>query len=132
MKPYMVSLTTYGVVMAYDEENAVAVAAHYTKEIQEEYWEPVINVCGEVKGEADYDHGWDGECIPYGGDNETRLSQLVGDKGGARTENARDGVDALADEVDYLKRKLGALEQQALTQALEIARMRGDGGRHDK
>ena len=132
MKPYMVSLTTYGVVMADDEEHALFVAKGIKKEIQEEYWEAVINVCGEIKGEADYAHGWDGECIPYGGDDETRLSQLVGKKGIDRKENARDGADALADEVDYLKRKLGALEQQALIQALEITRLRGNGGRNDK
>ena len=38
---------------------------------------PEIDVRGEVRSPKDLREGWDIECIPYGGDGNTRLSALL-------------------------------------------------------
>ena len=77
MKPYMVEITTYGVVMAEDEAHAHQVADSYKREILGDDWNPRIEVDGVVVKVDDLSHGWDGECIPYGGDGNTTLAALL-------------------------------------------------------
>lgn len=77
MKPYMVEIRTYGVVMAEDESHARSVADDYKRDIFNDDWNPSIDVDGEVVSVEKLGHGWDGECIPYGGDGNTRLNALV-------------------------------------------------------
>lgn len=77
MKPYMVEITTYGVVMAEDEVHAHQVADSYKREIFGDDWNPRIEVDGAVVKVEDLAHGWDGECIPYGGDGNTKLADLL-------------------------------------------------------
>lgn len=77
MKPYMVEITTYGVVMAEDEAHAHQVADSYKREIFGADWNPRIEVDGAVVKVEDLAHGWDGECIPYGGDGNTKLADLL-------------------------------------------------------
>lgn len=38
---------------------------------------PEIDVAGEVKGLDRLPEGWDPMCLPYGGDGETRLKDLL-------------------------------------------------------
>jgi hypothetical protein len=73
----MVEITTYGVVMAEDEAHAYHVADSYKREIFGDDWSPRIEVAGAVVEVADLAHGWDGECIPYGGDGCTMLGELM-------------------------------------------------------
>ena len=77
MKPYMIEITTYGVVMADDEAHARQVADSYKREIFGDDWNPRIEVDGAVVKVEDLAHGWDGECIPYGGDGNTKLAELL-------------------------------------------------------
>lgn len=77
MKPYMVEITTYGVVMAENEAHAHQVADSYKREIFGDDWNPRIEVDGAVVKVEDLAHGWDGECIPYGGDGNTKLADLL-------------------------------------------------------
>lgn len=77
LKPYMVEITTYGVVMAEDEAHAREVAEIYKTEMVGDDWSPRIEVDGAVVEVDDLAHGWDGECIPYGGDGCTRLGKLI-------------------------------------------------------
>ncbi|QHS09033.1 hypothetical protein [Sinimarinibacterium sp. NLF-5-8] len=77
MKAYMVEITTYAVVMAEDEGHAERVATDYRHDALGDDWNPRIEVEREVTRLEDLDHGWDGQCIPYGGDGNTRLSALL-------------------------------------------------------
>lgn len=77
MKPYMVKITTWGVVMAEDGPSAYQVANSYKREIFGDDADPRIEVDGVVAEGGDLLYGWDGECIPYGGDGNTRLKELL-------------------------------------------------------
>lgn len=77
MKPYMVEIRTYAVVMAEDAAHARSVADNYKRDIFGDDWSPRIDVGDEVSNVDALAHGWDGECIPYGGDGNTRLGQLL-------------------------------------------------------
>lgn len=78
MKAYMVEITTHAVVMANDEAHAYDVAENYKRDAFHDDPNPRIEICGEVVARVDQlEHGWDGECIPYGGDGNTRLGALL-------------------------------------------------------
>jgi hypothetical protein len=77
MKLYMVEVTTYAVVMARDEIHALNVADAYKRDIFGDDPSPNIDVDRAIEKLSDLKHGWDGECIPYGGDGNTRLADLV-------------------------------------------------------
>lgn len=38
---------------------------------------PAVQVTGDVTSLKHLRDGWDGECIPYGGDGNTRLKELL-------------------------------------------------------
>lgn len=88
VKPYMAKITTYGVVMAEDEAHAHQVADSYMREIFSDDGNPRIEIDGEVVKVEDLANGWDGECIPYGGDGNTRLGELLAPN---ETANGRAG-----------------------------------------
>ena len=77
MKPYMVEIRAYAVVMAEDEAHAHLVAESYKRDIMGDEYNPYIDVDGEVASVDALSHGWDGECIPYGGDGNTRLREIL-------------------------------------------------------
>ena len=77
MKAYMVEITTHAVVMADNEAHAYVVAESYKRDAFHDDPNPRIEIEGEVAHVEQLDHGWDGECIPYGGDGNTRLSALL-------------------------------------------------------
>lgn len=78
MKPYMVKITTWGVVMAEDGPHAHQVALNHKREIFGDDADPRIELEGVVAKTEDLTGtGWDGACIPYGGDGSTRLHELL-------------------------------------------------------
>jgi hypothetical protein len=77
MKPYMVEITTYAVVMAEDASDAHDVARNFRREIMRDDDDPLIDVQGALETEAGLRNGWDGGCIPYGGDGNTTLAALL-------------------------------------------------------
>ena len=77
LKPYLVNVTTVAVVMAKDEHHAKQVTRECHSEICEEDPHPEIVVGEEVLVPNGMPHLWDGDCIPYGGDGNTRLSELL-------------------------------------------------------
>ena len=87
MKAYMVEITTHAVVMADDEAHAYDVAENYKRDAFHDDPNPRIGIWGEVVRVDQLKHGWDGECIPYGGDGNTRLGALL-------TANATNSADA--------------------------------------
>ena len=77
MKPYMVEITVHAVVMADDESQAADLARRDAGEIARNEDKHAISGVFEIKSVADLRHGWDGRCIPYGGDEDTRLEDLL-------------------------------------------------------
>lgn len=84
MKLFAVELTITTVVMAACEEDAYGVAMDEIGDITNDT-DHDIDVIGEVKALDRLPSGWDGMCLPYGGDGETRLKDLL-----PETEPARD------------------------------------------
>jgi len=68
------------VVVANDEAHAEEVAQEHVRRALED--EPMcISVTGEVQAVSHLRDGWNGDCIPYGGDGNTRLNALLAPKG---------------------------------------------------
>ena len=76
MKPYTVELTVTAVVMASNEMEAHTAAIDYAREIWNDV-DPDIDVHGEIKALDRLPESWDSDCLPYGGDGETRLKDLL-------------------------------------------------------
>lgn len=81
MKLYQVEITTFAVIAAEDEGHAMQIAADDACRIFSEDANPRIELDREVTKLSDLQHGWDGECIPYGGDGNTRLNALLPNAG---------------------------------------------------
>ncbi|MFL9904707.1 hypothetical protein PQR71_42380 [Paraburkholderia fungorum] len=65
------------IVMAEDESDAYQCARENASEAWGDTYDPQIDVCEQMKTEADLKrHKWDGQCIPYGGDGSARLSDI--------------------------------------------------------
>lgn len=77
MKPFLVEITTVAVVIADDEVHAESVAVDLKRDICGEDPSPSISVDTTALTLASLPHGWDGECLPYGGDGNTRLKDLL-------------------------------------------------------
>lgn len=80
MKPYAVEVSFTMIVMAEDETEAYEVAEEWA----DEAWGDTSSGCkdfhvaGLVHNDADLKrHQWDGACLPYGGDGESRLSDIL-------------------------------------------------------
>lgn len=79
LKPYFVELKITAVVMAESEIDALGVAESEAREICFDgeltaYDATELNSLEQLKR---LDHEWDGECIPYGGDGNTTLAELL-------------------------------------------------------
>ena len=74
MRLYMVEITTYAVVVAEDEGHAREVASDCRRDALRDDIDPQIEVGREVAKLQDLENGWDGECIPYGGDGNTHTA----------------------------------------------------------
>lgn len=73
-----VTMSTVMVVVANDEDHAWEVAQNHAKAAFDDANEPYrTDVTGEVKSLSNLRAGWDGECVPYGGDRNTRLRALL-------------------------------------------------------
>lgn len=78
MKPFAVEVSFTMIVMAEDETDAYRAALNDASEAWSETYDQDYRVLGEIKTEADLKrHKWDGQCIPYGGDGNTRLSDIL-------------------------------------------------------
>lgn len=73
-----VTFKTTMVVVADDEDDARSVAREDAfNSLRDADERPDVNVRGEVTSEKDLRDGWDGGCLPYGGNRNTRLSELL-------------------------------------------------------
>lgn len=73
-----VSLEIQIVVVADDEDHAYQVSEENTREAIDDYMpDPDVSVRGEVTDESHLRSGWDAECVPYGGDGNTRIGALL-------------------------------------------------------
>ena len=73
-----VTLKCTMVVQADDEEHARDVSGdNWKAALSDCDARPSQNVTGEVTKEKHLRDGWDGQCLPYGGDGSTRLSELL-------------------------------------------------------
>ena len=93
MKPFVVEMTIRTVVMADDEDSAFIVARTQFREIASDE-KPDVFVEGEVGDEDDLPDGWDLGCLPYGGDGNTRLSEIIGDRAPAQEPGEQMGGEA--------------------------------------
>ena len=73
-----VTIETTMVIVADDEDHAYDIARDEAREaINDNRPDPNIDVRGEVTSIQHLRDGWDGNCVPYGGDGNTRLSELL-------------------------------------------------------
>ena len=84
MKLFTVEISVTAVVMAESSMDAYSVAISELSDIVREN-EPDVDVHGEIKALDRLPEGWDPMCLPYGGDGETRLKDLL-----PETEPVRD------------------------------------------
>ncbi|GAA4400510.1 hypothetical protein [Quisquiliibacterium transsilvanicum] len=78
MKLYEVSVEFTMVVQAGDEEDAWDVARENVRDAVGDA-DPHLHVVRRVTGAAQLRDGWDGMCIPYGGDGNTRIKDILGE-----------------------------------------------------
>lgn len=77
-----ISIVTEIVVVADDYDHAYQIAAEEAKTAIDECNEwPNVHIRGEIEREGHLPTGWDGMCIPYGGDRKTRLKELLAESG---------------------------------------------------
>ncbi len=81
-KIFEVRIALYAVVAAEDESHAREVARRNASSILGDDGDPYIDVLREAKTIQDLGHGWNGECLPYGGDGQTTLSKLLKESDG--------------------------------------------------
>lgn len=78
MKPYSVEISFTTVVMAEDEAHALKVVEDTKREAFYETPDHDYRTPREITEEKQLAAiGWDGDCIPYSGDGETRLSAII-------------------------------------------------------
>lgn len=73
------TMTTHAVVVADDEDHAYDVAEENAKRAFDDDYSatPRISINAEVSNASNLKHGWDGDCVPYGGDGNTKISKLL-------------------------------------------------------
>ena len=73
-----VALKCTMVVQAEDEDHAQDVACdNYREALNDCDARPSLHVTGDVTQERHLRDGWDGQCIPYGGEGNTKISALL-------------------------------------------------------
>lgn len=76
LKPYKLVMKTTVVVMANNARHAEMIARENRREIERDS-ELEPGIAFPVNSLADLDDSWNGDCIPYGGDGNTRLKDLL-------------------------------------------------------
>ncbi|QHJ81952.1 MAG: hypothetical protein [Caudoviricetes sp.] len=78
MKMWNVSFSYTAVVVAENELEAHRIARQHTMDVVEDagYSDMEVTVEKEIKSPADFENGWDAECIPYGGPTDARIGEL--------------------------------------------------------
>lgn len=76
-KIFEVRIAMYAVVAADNENHAYEVARRNASSILSDDGNPYIDVLCEAKTLQDLGNGWNGDCLPYGGDGKTTLSKLL-------------------------------------------------------
>jgi hypothetical protein len=73
------TMTTHAVVVADDEAHAYDVAEQNAKRAFDDDCSatPRISLNAEVRNASTLKHGWDGDCLPYGGDGNTNISAML-------------------------------------------------------
>lgn len=79
MNAYVVEFILRSVVVAEDEAHAHCVAESVFREIARDE-DPDVSVDREIHSRHDLPLGWDVHCIPYGGDNNTNLEELLAER----------------------------------------------------
>jgi len=76
---YSVSITLTTLVQAESQEHAVKVAKEELQEIASDTLprDVIVGVMAEITAVSGLPMGWDGRCLPYGGDGETRLDKIL-------------------------------------------------------
>jgi len=78
MKPYAVEVSFTMIVMAEDENEAYTAAFDEANDAWRHSDDRDYDVLGPVRTEDDLiRYGWSGQCIPYGGDGDTRLADIL-------------------------------------------------------
>lgn len=77
MKPYAVEVTLHMVVMADDLKRARKVGRQFARDAARKDEFDDVFVLREVTSEDELPDEWDGTCVPYGGDGNTRLKDLL-------------------------------------------------------
>ncbi len=81
LKAFPVEVTTIAVVMAKDMDHAVQVAKSNHRDICSDDPHPRFTARLPLSKAEDAGHGWDGNCIPYGGDGNTSLGEYLAKSG---------------------------------------------------
>lgn len=76
LKPYTVELSVTAIVMAESDIDAHTAAIDYARDIWNEI-DPDVDVHGEIKSIDRLPADWTPDSLPYGGDGETQLKDLV-------------------------------------------------------
>ena len=76
MKLFKVTAEMEFVIAVEDDEDEYSVAEEAWRDAKYDE-EPSLFVGGEIKSLKDLPSGWDGMCIPYLGDGNTRLQELL-------------------------------------------------------
>lgn len=76
MRMWNVELTYVAVVCAEDEDIATDIASDLARDIVRDSSGPLLGATHEIKEKSDFRDGWDGRCIAYGGDGNTRIEQM--------------------------------------------------------
>ena len=77
MKPYAVEVSFTMIVMAENDDEAYTVAFDESDDAWRDTYAKDHTVLGLVRSEDELKrHGWDGMCIPYGGDGDARLKDI--------------------------------------------------------
>jgi len=82
MKPYALTISVVAIVMADDEQHARDVALSHVREIHHDAWgdQFKLSPATRIERHSDLERiGWDDQCLPYGGDGKTRLSEILKD-----------------------------------------------------
>lgn len=76
---FSVAMTVTALVQADSAEKAMSVSKDSLREIAGDVLrrDIAVGVIAEITSLAGLPDGWDGRCLPYGGDGNTRLSQML-------------------------------------------------------
>jgi hypothetical protein len=77
LKPYAVEVSFTMIVMAEHEAHAQIIADSKYREAVHDEPNPDLDVSGPITDVSQLTGGWTGNCVPYGGDGETELADII-------------------------------------------------------